>query len=212
MALFPHSCGGCNQPLSNRPQYLLCPLCSAALAENDEADTISLPSGGKCYAPYLYGGPLENMISAAKFRNRPDLAQALGHLMLDALNGSNIINRCDLVVPIPLSPIRHLRRGYNQSEEIASVLCKHHSLPMHRAWRRSHRKSQHKLGRAERLSNRRGAFKKPQGVNKRRVLLVDDVVTTGTTLQEATRALLEAGAQSVDAIAVAQSNWSYLKT
>ena len=212
MALFPYSCGGCNQPLSSRPQYLLCPLCAAAIADNPDTETISLPANGKCYAPYLYGGPLENMIWAAKFRGRSELNWGLAHLILAAPNGSNIIKGVDLIAPIPLSPIRHFQRGYNQSEEIALVLSKHSQIPMHRGWRRSHRQSQHKLRRDERLINLVGAFQRPQGIENKRVLLIDDVVTTGATLQEAAKALLQAGAASVDAIAVAQSNWSYPKS
>ena len=212
MAIFPLSCGGCNRPLPTRPQYLLCPLCTHALLETPEPASTKLPAGGRSYVPYLYGGPLESMISAAKFRGRVDLSRALGHLLLAFTRRSNIIKRCDLIAPIPLSPLRHLLRGYNQSEEIASVLSQKHQIPMLTHWRRSHRRPQHQLNRQERLTNLQGAFKNPQGIENKRVLIIDDVTTTGSTLKEASQVLLDAGARRVDAMAIAQSNWSYLKS
>jgi ComF family protein len=191
---------------------LLCPLCAQAIADNPEAEKSKLPSGGICYAPYLLGGPLEMMIWAAKFRGRADLSYALAELLINAPKTSAMVQKCDLLAPIPLSPIRQFKRGYNQSAEIAHALAKYHSTPVHRGWQRRHRRPQHQLGRVERLTNLEGAFKRPKNVENKRVLLIDDVITTGSTVREATKALLQAGAQSVDAIAVASSNWSYLKT
>ena len=133
-------------------------------------------------------------------------------MLLASTRRSNIIKRCDLIAPIPLSSLRHLLRGYNQSQEIASVLSQEHQIPMLNHWPRSHRRPQHQLSRQERLTNLQGVFKKPQGIENKRVLVIDDVTTTGSTLKEASQALLDAGAQRVDAMAIAQSNWSYLKS
>ena len=212
MTFFPIACGGCKEPLSSRPQYLLCPLCAQAIADNPDDEKLKLPSGGICYAPYLLGGPLEMMIWAAKFRGRTDLGPALAELLINAPKTSAMIQKCDLLAPVPLSPIRQFQRGYNQSAEIAHALAKYHSTPVHRGWQRRHRRAQHQLSRAERLNNLEGAFKTPKNVENKRVLLIDDVITTGSTVKEATQVLLEAGAKSVDAIAVAGTNWSYLKT
>ena len=212
MACFPVACGGCNQPLSHQPQYLLCPLCSGAIADNPEPSKAKIPSGVRSYAPYLYGGPLENMITAAKFRGRIDLTRALAELLMAAPRTKSLLKRSDLLVPMPLSAIRHFQRGYNQSHEIAKALGQFGHIPVHRGWRRRHRRPQHLLGRQERLTNLRDAFKAPKGVENKRVLLVDDIVTTGATLAEASKVLLASGAQKVRAIAVAEANWSYLKT
>ena len=212
MACFPVACGGCNQPLSYQPQYLLCPLCSDAIADNPEPSKTKIQSRVRSYAPYLYGGPLENMVTAAKFRGRIDLTQALGQLLMAAPRTKTLLRQSDLLIPMPLSGIRHFQRGYNQSHEIAKVLGRESGVPVHRGWRRRHRRPQHRLDRQERLTNLHNAFKRAKGIENKRVLLVDDIVTTGATLAEATKVLLESGARQVRAIAVAEANWSYLKT
>ena len=169
MALFPVSCGGCGQPLSHRPQYLLCQLCLEALADNPESEGGRLISGIPYYAPYLYGGPVEDMIWASKFRGRIDLSRQLGHLLMDAPQTASMIAKSDLLVPVPLSPIRGFQRGFNQSFEIARVLADRGQRPIHRGWRRKHRHAQHKLNREARLTNLRGAFLRPKGVENKRV-------------------------------------------
>ena len=133
---FPVSCGGCGQPLSHRPQYLLCQLCQDALADNPESEGGRLISGIPYYAPYLYGGPVEDMIWASKFRGRIDLSRQLGHLLMDAPHTASMIAKSDLLVPVPLSPIRGFQRGFNQSFEIARVLADRGQRPIHRGWRR----------------------------------------------------------------------------
>lgn len=195
-----------------RPQYLLCELCSEAILENPHPQSINLGLKSTCHAPYLYGGPLETMIWRAKFRGREDLAHALGQLLAASPAAKALAARCDLLMPIPLSTIRHFKRGYNQSRHIADILARQWQLPMQTRWSRRHTKAQHQLDRAQRARNIRAAFGPPKNVKNKSILLVDDVVTTGFTLQEAARTLRRAGAREVHAVACAQANWSYLNT
>lgn len=212
MTLFPVICGGCNEALPMRPQYLLCKLCLQALLENPASQSTSLESSGTCYAPYLYGGTLETMIWRAKFRGREDLALALGRLLANDKRAQALAAQCELVMPIPLSFRRHVKRGYNQSDHLAKPLAQKSGVALRTDWRRRHTQPQHRLGRRARQSNIQGAFKPVKGVENKTVLIVDDVVTTGFTLHEAARTLLQSGAREVHAIALAQANWSYLKT
>jgi ComF family protein len=212
MTLFPVICGGCNEALPMRPQYLLCELCLQALLKNPSSQSSSLESGGIFYAPYVYGGTLETMIWRTKFRGREDLALALGQLLANDEPAQALAARCELVMPIPLSLRSHIRRGYNQSDHIARRLAQTSGLPLHTNWRRRHTQPQHRLNRQARQSNIRGAFRPVKGVENKTVLIVDDVMTTGFTLREAARTLLQSGAREVHAIALSQANWSYLKT
>ncbi|MGH9750070.1 MAG: ComF family protein, partial [Candidatus Polarisedimenticolia bacterium] len=116
--------------------------------------------------------------------------------------------RCDVVVPVPLHFWRRYRRGFNQSQILAQALARHLGLPVAprllarpRAGRR-----QVGLGRAERLRALAGCFVAPAGKTRGlRVLLVDDVMTTGATLQACAAALRRAGAASVLGCVVART-------
>jgi ComF family protein len=129
---------------------------------------------------------------------------------------ANLLTRpleADLVVPVPLSVGRQRERGYNQSELIARELADLGVLPAPVATaliRHRDTRPQVELQRAERLTNVRGAFACPQPnlIAAQRVLLVDDVSTTGATLEACAVPLIEAGAARVMALVVAKSSWS----
>ena len=212
MTLFPVTCGGCNAALSMRSQYLLCELCLPTILENPTPEFTRLPSGTLCYAPYLYGGALETMLWRAKFRGREDLALALGRLLADHKPAKRLAAQYEILMPLPLSFRRQFHRGYNQSDHIAQGLATNLKLPLRTNWQRRHTEPQHKLGRQDRKTNIQGAFKRVKGVENKTILVIDDVVTTGFTLDEAARTLLESGARKVHALALTQANWSYLKT
>ena len=119
----------------------------------------------------------------------------------------------DLVVPVPLSVGRQRERGYNQSELIARELADLGTLPApvtNALIRHRDTRPQVELQRAERLTNVRGAFDCPQPdlVAGHRVLLIDDVSTTGATLEACAVPLIAAGATRVMALVVAKSGWS----
>ena len=114
----------------------------------------------------------------------------------------------DVVVPVPLHRARHRERGHNQAELIARPLAKMLGLPMSAALlvRTKPRPAAHRLTRKERWTSVRGAYGTREGarVDKQRVLLVDDVFTTGATLDACSRALLDAGASGVIGVTVAR--------
>ena len=116
----------------------------------------------------------------------------------------------DVVIPVPLHWRRRLKRGYNQSAALAWELAARLGLPCKPRWLRRIRDTPHQMGlsRTERQANVRGAFRAGAWARLRGkvVLLVDDVLTTGTTASEAARALREAGAARVLAVVLARSH------
>ena len=114
----------------------------------------------------------------------------------------------DLVVAVPLHPARLRHRGFDQAELLARILALRISLPLCPALKRiRYTTTQTAFDRAERIANLRGAFhlRKKISVRGLRVLLVDDILTTGSTLSECARVLREAGAQSIYALTAARA-------
>jgi ComF family protein len=148
--------------------------------------------------------PLAIAIHALKYRSRRCVAAALGELL--ALTCSAPAEA--IVVPVPLHPARLRARGYNQAFLLARVLARRRRLELADALERTRdTPAQRELGRQARLANLRGAFRvvRPERVHHRRVLLVDDVLTTGATADACAGVLRAAGASGVDVYTVGRT-------
>jgi ComF family protein len=157
-------------------------------------------TGASCFGPYT--GTLREAIHLLKFRQVKRLARPLGELLADLALPS-----ADLVVPVPLS-LKSLReRGFNQTLLMARPLAKRRGLPLEGRllFKKKETPPQTLLSRSARLRNLRGSFAVTGALSGERVLLVDDVITTGATVSECTRALLRAGASEVCVAALARA-------
>jgi len=154
-------------------------------------------------AAYPYQGVIKDRIRQLKYHRGVWLAEPLGRLMLDAAL-ANGLTQADLVIPVPLHPLRQRERGYNQAERLARVVAKGLSLPLDTRTliRCRNTPSQTSLKRAERLLNPENAFAliRAEPVIGKRILLVDDIFTTGATVAACARVLRQGGATSVCAI------------
>jgi len=168
----------------------------------------------RCVAAVDYAYPWDNLIARFKFRNEPGWAAPLAQVMLRQPAASELLRTCDLLVPVPVTPKRLAERGYNQAWELAKVLRQHAQAPQPHALpdalvRVRETADQHGLPRALRLRNLHGAFaahpQHRQRLAQAHVLLVDDVTTTGATLQAAAQALLQGGAAQVSALVLART-------
>jgi ComF family protein len=153
-----------------------------------------------------YALPLDGMVAALKFRARLDLGRAFGVLLARRLQ-AGALPAAQAVVALPLHPERLRERGYNQSEEIARALARELGLPLWRAalLRSGRRPPQQGLTRRQRRRNVRGVFRAPAALPGVHLLLVDDVLTTGATLEAAAGALKAAGAARVSCLVVART-------
>jgi ComF family protein len=155
-----------------------------------------------------YQDDLRNAMLRMKRAAFDPLSLAMGLWLADSLTESLLALRCDVIVPVPMFWLRRLRRGTNSPEVLASQLAARLSLPARRLLRRTrHTKPQVGLSAPQRRKNVRGAFRPKHGrrLQGARVLLVDDVLSTGATCSEAARALREAGATRVDVVVVARA-------
>lgn len=155
-------------------------------------------------AAYLYLPPMVGVVRALKFGRGEHLGEPLSQML--AARCAPWTDRIDVVTPVPLAWTRLLARGYNQAEAVARPLARALGLPCRQLLRRRPRPRQALLSRADRRRNLRGAFtpRRPLAPGIR-VLLVDDVMTTGATLEAAGRALRRAGAATVLAAVVART-------
>jgi ComF family protein len=191
----PPCCGTCGDPLPSwriaSVAEALCPRCRR------KKPLVSL---ARSIGPYE--GTLRAIVHALKYDGRPTLARHLAARMRVA--GAEVMAGADLVVPVPLHRSRERVRGFNQARELA----RHLGLPVADALARTRRTaSQADLPAAKRHANVRGAFicRADANVNGRTIVLVDDVSTTGATLNACAAPLLAAGATEVRALTAARA-------
>ena len=215
---FPTLCLGCDRHLPALPPLPLCTACLRSLPRADPQEAVNrladFPAGdrlGRATALWAYdsGGTVQRVQHRLKYGERPALGIALGRLLGQAVMEAGEAPHYDAVVPVPLAPTRRLERGYNQSAYLAvgvAAVLPGPPVVLGRTLTRTRTtRSQTTLSRAERWTNVEGAFGligDPDTLRGRRLLLVDDVLTTGATVTAAAQPLLAAGA-TVDLAAVA---------
>lgn len=166
------------------------------------------PPYARARSAFVYGGGGRDLVLRFKRGDRTDLVPGLARLMARA--GAGLLAECDLIVPVPLHPGRLWRRRYNQAALLAAALGRlagRQALPALLERRRA-TPSLGRLGRAERRRILSGAIAVAPALRPalqgRRVLLVDDVLTSGATANACCRALLRAGAAGVDVLTLAR--------
>lgn len=166
------------------------------------------PVYARARAVARYDDTARILVHRLKYADRLDMARALGAMLLRA--GGELARECDLVVPVPLHRSRLWWRRFNQAMELARPVAAAYAKPLDGALllRVKRTPPQVGLSRNQRGLNLQGAFRVPPEAKPRlkgkRVLLVDDVITTGATANAAARALLRGGASAVDVLAFAR--------
>jgi len=162
----------------------------------------------KASAACRYEGSARQLILNLKYKRQMAALPLLSELMIGDLERADFLDRVDVIVPVPLHWRRRLWRGFNQSELLARRLGKRFSIPVcaNRLRRIRPTASQTRLRRAERFENLKGAFRVEgkNGLAGKTVLLCDDVMTTGATASECSRALREAGVKATYVALVAR--------
>lgn len=212
--IYPPLCLGCDGPV-RRADQPLCHRCLKGL-ERVDPDRVAavldaLPDrsalhGGTCLWVFDKGGTLQHVQHALKYGNRPRYGMLLGQLLAETAD----LPEVDGVVPVPLHRARFLERGYNQSAALSRGISHVLDVPVVDVMTRpTVTRSQTHLSRAERWQNVRSAFAvaQPDAVRKRHLLLVDDVLTTGSTAAAAARALVDAGATRVHLATLAMARY-----
>lgn len=186
------ACRRCAQPLDGEAATADCGRCQS-----------SPPAFIAARAPYHYAFPLDVALKRLKFQRRLVFAPVFGALLLPSLLRD--FASCDSLVPVPLHRSRHIRRGFNQADEICRPLARASGLSViTNVIRCRATRPQSGLTAAERRANLRRAFSVGDGFQGRHPLIVDDVLTTGSTCNELAGVLLDAGAERVSVLVVAR--------
>ena len=197
----------------------LCPRCGIPFPAAEGEDHLC----GECLAterPYavaravgLYEKTLLKAIHLFKYRGRIGIGEVLGRIMADFAGRQWDMTVFSLIIPVPLHRKRLRERGFNQAVILARAIAKRFSLPLNfmTLRRELFTAPQVGLGREERSANVRKAFavRKPEKIAGRRILLVDDVTTTGSTLTECASVLMQAKAEAVAVLTLARAHHDY---
>ena len=216
--LFPKLCEGCRLPLL-KEEDILCLSCTTHLPRhgaqyhNTPDNEAALRFAGRvpyqnvtAFAPFYADSLLQHLLHRLKYHGRRHIGLYLGKQFGYDLKDAGWIQTIDVIVPVPLHPKKEAGRGYNQSaliaEGLGSVTGKD-VLP-HGLVRDLHTESQTQKSRAERVENVKDAFSlsKKQPLANKHVLLLDDVLTTGATLEAAATALLQAQGAQVSIVVI----------
>ncbi|MDT8443776.1 MAG: ComF family protein [Desulfuromonadales bacterium] len=164
------------------------------------------PSFSIVHAAGLYQGSLKEAVHKLKYRNQLPLAKPLGQLLGKCVAAAASIAP-DLIIPVPLHPSRLRQRGYNQALEVARPIAQQLTVPLVTTLLQRSRNTpqQQGLSAIERRSNLRNAFTLSAEAQALKILLVDDVMTTGETVRECSRMLLSGGAKEVQVAVVGRA-------
>jgi len=186
------------------------PLClrSGSGIAVDGGDRQSPPAYQRARAAVRYDDVARTLVHSLKYQDRTDLAPAMGRWMARA--GKELLDEADVLVPVPLHWRRGWSRRYNQSGALARVISRQSGVKLASEALRRIRPTQQQIGlsRPQRATNVQGAFKvaadRIADIQGRRVILIDDVLTSGATTDACARALLRAKAAQVDVLVFAR--------
>lgn len=218
--IYPPTCGGCR-----RAGTRLCPHCASQVhwldagpfcwrcgqpaAEDGVCSSChdAPPALSAIRSAAIFTGPLREAIHVFKYNGRTDLAEPLASLMVEFWQRNTL--PADVVVPVPLHHQRQRERGFNQAALLAQVFVALTGLPLSVDGLERIRETAPQIGlnAQQRRHNVYGAFRaRPAALSGRRPLLIDDVCTTGATLEACAAALLSAGCQAVYALTLARAS------
>lgn len=221
--VFPERCVGCDGVLS-QPITFFCEDCAHEVEEIPDAACVRCNEPGthasgvcpRCtrrppkfkvaFARLEHSGAVARAIHRFKYEGHPELARPLGAMLMAGAR-QFLVRPQDWVVPIPLHATRYRERGYDQTALLAVEVARVGRMVLHDEALTRVKPTSRQVGQSdeEREANVAGAFEASPKVKGARVLLIDDVLTTGATANEAARALLEAGALEVQVLTLARA-------
>jgi len=215
--LFPRICYGCSNHLM-RNEHLICTECYVVIPRTNyhtkRDNPVAQMFWGRCkiesaaaFSYFNKGSRIRKLIHSLKYNGVKEIGYELGKIYGLSLKSSDFLENIDFVIPVPLHKSKERSRGFNQSETIATGISEVTGLPLiTNAIKRQHVTStQTKHSRTERWDNVEGIFalKNSDLLAGKHILLVDDVITTGSTIESCVTEILKAEGSKVSVVAIA---------
>ena len=198
---FPSRCLICGKVV--RVGKCFCPDCREQLPAAPQQRSFPLGQEFIVYAPLPYAGGFRRTLHAMKFQGQKGRGETIGRLMASVFEEPPTAS---LITWVPMTPQKEFERGYNQSEVLAKTVARALRLPARSILQKVRETAtQHELSRAERTENVKGAFRADSRLTGKTILLIDDIVTTGSTICESAKALYAAGAKQVIGLCAANA-------
>lgn len=155
-------------------------------------------------SPIFYSGKIRNVIIDYKFHGNRAFSDILSYLLCDLTKDMIHLSKFDIVIPVPISKHRYNERGYNQAALLAKPFAKYFNVPYSDdiLLKIKETKRQSRISRAERFTNVQGAFKACENLTGRKILLIDDIYTTGGTMSACADALISMGAKNIAGVSL----------
>ena len=224
--IYPMRCASCGKDLDSMNEAGVCAFCIGRIRRNPKPHCHScgrsITDGQnpcrecvkadfvftRAYSACLYEDPLKGLISEFKYKKKIRLAKILSQQLVSFVNDDpDILDGIDLMTFVPLCKESLRERGFNQAKLLADAISKDFDIPVADVLKKTKRTVfQHALSRDERMTNLNSAFsvRDPISIKNISILLVDDVMTTGTTLNECSKVLLNSGVKDVKCLTLAR--------
>lgn len=214
---FPDLCVVCKEKLAENEKHL-CLNCLINLPKtsnrNEQDNKLEQFFAGRfpferiaSFAHFVKGGSMQQIIHELKYKNNPQIGEFIGRLCGEELAASAFISTIDYIVPVPLHPKRQKQRGYNQSLEVAKGISQITDIPVNseNLIRTVNNVSQTQNSRFDRWKNVENIFTvtDPDVFKRKHILLIDDVVTTGSTLESCAKEVLKCHGSKLSIFALA---------
>ncbi|MBT1703112.1 ComF family protein [Chryseosolibacter indicus] len=214
---FPHYCVSCHNALVKGEDFI-CTKCILDLPRSnyhlDRENPFFVKLSGRLSVLYVMsffkfvkGGKVQRVLHSLKYKNKPEFGRMLGRVYGNELMNNGFKDKFDLIVPIPLHRSRFKQRGYNQSEEFGIGLAEVLQIPCRDEFlvRTTQTETQTRRSKLKRWQNVKSVFEVTQAeaISGKRILLIDDVVTTGATLEAAGQALIKANCKELSIACIA---------
>lgn len=214
---YPRYCYACDQGLA-KGEETVCSACRLALPRTnyhiDANNALYRRLFGRiplqfavAFLLFRKRGKVQRLLHRLKYNNHPEIGSTLGEVYGEELRQHYFDQKIDLIIPVPLHPTRKKKRGYNQSEEFGKGLGKSLNKPCESEIliRKTVTETQTRKTKLKRWQNVKEVFhvEQPEALQHKHVLLIDDVITTGATIEACANILLEAGCASVSIASIA---------
>lgn len=216
--LYPNCCSACSMALV-KGENLICSRCLLEMPQTqyhlDPGNDLKRRLEGRIPVQYVLGflrftknGRIQNLLHNLKYRHQPEIGVALGKLYAQRLKDSGLTGYFDLIIPVPLHKSRLRKRGYNQSAKFAEGLSQTLGIPVEEniLFRKSKTETQtrkNKLKRWENVSEVFGVVGLPSAIAGKHILLTDDVITTGATIEACAEVLIRNGCGKISVACIA---------